>query len=152
MKPERAPAPASSTPTPVAATPAVPVVDDAVTAVIDRGCEFEGKLCFRGSVRIGGILRGEIYTPDVLIISEGAQVRAEIEAGVVILSGEMVGTIRAKHRVEMHAPAKFTGDVITPSLSVQDGVHFEGSTKMLSSTEVYDLGAKSHERNRSSGT
>ncbi len=109
-----------------------PVVQTEISGIIDQGCEFEGKLCFRGSVRIGGVFRGEIYTPDVLVISEGARVNAEIDAGVVIISGEVTGTVLAKHRVEIHKPAIFRGNIVTPSLSVDEGVIFEGSSKMLS--------------------
>lgn len=101
-----------------------------VTAVIDHGCEFEGKLCFYGTVRIGGVFRGEIHTPDTLIISEGARVEGEINAGVVIIGGEVNGSLRAKYRVEIHKPAIFRGDIVTPSLSVDEGVIFEGSSKM----------------------
>jgi cytoskeletal protein CcmA (bactofilin family) len=111
----------------------VPVTQGLITAVIDQGCEFEGKLCFHGTVRIGGVFRGEIFTPDTLIISEGAQVDAQIEAGIIIISGEVNGSLRAKHRVEIHNPAIFRGDILTPSLSVDDGVIFEGSSKMAHS-------------------
>lgn len=109
----------------------VPVTHFAVTGVIDQGCEFEGKLCFQGTVRISGTFRGEIYTPDTLIIGEGARVNGQIEAGTVIISGEVSGSVRAKHRVEIHQPAIFRGDILTPSLKVDDGVIFEGSSKMV---------------------
>lgn len=107
-----------------------------VTGVIDHGCEMEGKLCFQGTVRIGGTFRGEIYTPDTLIISEGAKVQGQIDAGTLIISGEVNGSIRAKHRVEIHRPAVFRGDILTPSLSVDDGVIFEGSSKMAQTNPV----------------
>lgn len=108
----------------------VPATYSGVTGVIDHGCEFEGKLSFQGTVRIGGTFRGEIYTPDTLIIGEGARVHAQIEAGVVIINGEVNGSVRARHRVEIHHPAIFRGDILTPSLSVDEGVIFEGSSKM----------------------
>lgn len=111
----------------------VPVTQAMVTAVIDHGCEFEGKLCFHGTVRIGGTFRGEIYTPDTLIIGEGARVDAQIDAGTIIISGEVNGSLKAKHRVEIHRPAIFRGDILTPSLSVDEGVIFEGSSKMAHS-------------------
>ena len=109
----------------------IPVNHFAVTGVIDQGCEFEGKLCFQGTVRISGTFRGEIFTPDTLIIGEGARVRGQIEAGTVIISGEVTGTVVAKHRVEIHQPAIFRGDILTPSLKVDEGVIFEGSSRMV---------------------
>ncbi len=109
----------------------VPAAPSLVTGVIDQGCEFEGKLCFQGTVRIGGTFRGEIYTPDTLIIGEGARVHGTIEAGTVVISGEVNGTVKARNRVEIHHPAVFRGDILTPSLSVDEGVIFEGSSKMV---------------------
>ena len=103
-----------------------------VSGVIEKGCEFEGKLCFEGTLRIGGVFRGEIFTNDVLVVSEGAKVQAEIEAGTIIINGEVTGNIVAKHRVEIHRPAVFRGNIITPSLMVDEGVIFEGSSKMVS--------------------
>jgi cytoskeletal protein CcmA (bactofilin family) len=109
----------------------VPVANFSVTGVIEQGCEFEGKLCFQGTVRISGTFRGEIFTPDTLIVGEGARVQGQIDAGTVIISGEVAGSIRAKHRVEIHQPAIFKGDIATPSLRVDEGVIFEGSSKMV---------------------
>ncbi|MGK5083645.1 polymer-forming cytoskeletal protein [Bdellovibrionota bacterium FG-1] len=108
----------------------VPSSHAGVTGVIDHGCEFEGKLSFQGTVRIAGTFRGDIFTPDTLIIGEGARIFGQIDAGVVVISGEVNGSVRAKHRVEIHHPAIFRGDILTPSLSVDEGVIFEGSSKM----------------------
>ncbi len=112
----------------------VPVSNFAVTGVIEQGCEFEGKLCFQGTVRISGTFRGDIYTPDTLIVGEGARIQGQIEAGTVVISGEVNGSIRARHRVEIHRPAIFKGDILTPSLRVDEGVIFEGSSRMVNST------------------
>lgn len=102
-----------------------------VSGVIEQGCEFEGKLCFEGTVRIGGQFKGQIFTNDVLVVGEGALVEGVIEAGTVIISGEVIGDIVAKHRVEIHRPAVFRGNITTPSLMVDEGVIFEGSSKMI---------------------
>ncbi len=110
---------------------AVPVESHEISGVIEKGCEFEGKLCFEGTLRIGGAFKGEIFTNDVLVIGEGANVQAAIEAGTVIINGEVTGDIIAKHRVEIHKPAIFRGNIATPSLMVDEGVIFEGSNKMV---------------------
>jgi len=116
----------------------VPVTNYEVTGILDQGCEFEGKLCFQGTVRINGAFQGQIYTPDVLVIGENARVVGDIEAGVVIVNGQVTGNIRAKHRVEIHQPAIFRGDIVTPSLSVDEGVIFEGKSRMMNSPSVTD--------------
>ncbi len=117
----------------------VPATQYDVTGVLDQGCEFEGKLCFHGTVRINGRFEGEIVTPDTLVVGESARVKGDIEAGVVIISGEVNGNIRAKYRVEIHKPAVFRGDIFTPSLSVDEGVIFEGQSKMVQSSPQSEI-------------
>ena len=48
-----------------------------VTTLLGKGSEFEGKLSFEGTVRVDGKMTGEIFTDDVLIVGEGAEVNAE---------------------------------------------------------------------------
>lgn len=107
-----------------------PVTNSTITGVLEQGCEFEGKLSFEGTVRIGGIFKGEIFTRDTLVVAEGALVKAEIEAGTVIINGEVTGNINAHDRVEIHYPAIFRGTITSPSLQVDEGVIFEGKAKM----------------------
>ena len=107
-----------------------------LTGVIDKGSEFEGTLSFEGTFRIGGVFRGHIFTRDILIIGEGARVEAEVEAGTLVINGEFTGNIRAKNRVEIHCPAVFKGNIQTPSLMVDDGVVFEGTSQMSHHDEL----------------
>lgn len=105
-----------------------------VTTLLGRGSEFEGKLSFEGTVRVDGKLSGEIFTEDVLIIGEGAEVRAEINVGAVIIEGSVQGNIHAKRSVEIHTPGRVRGNIITPSLFIEKGVMFDGSCQMEPST------------------
>ncbi|MCB0384999.1 MAG: polymer-forming cytoskeletal protein [Bdellovibrionales bacterium] len=101
-----------------------------VTALLDHGATFDGRLTFEGTVRIGGHFHGEIFTNDTLVINPGAKVEAQIEADVVIISGAVKGNIFARSRVIMHPPAIFKGTVTTPSLRIDEGVVFEGASYM----------------------
>lgn len=109
----------------------LPATTQVLTGIIDYGAKFEGNLFFEGTLRIGGQFKGMIETPDTLIVSEGARVEGTIKAGVVIISGEVLAEINARHRVEIQSPAVFRGSIITPSLRVEEGVVFEGSSKMI---------------------
>ena len=101
-----------------------------VTAILDRGAAFEGKLTFEGTVRIGGKFKGEIFTRDTLVIQPEAEVDAQIEAELVIVCGTVKGNIFARRRVVMFPPAVFKGTVTTPSLKIDEGVVFEGASYM----------------------
>jgi cytoskeletal protein CcmA (bactofilin family) len=101
-----------------------------VTTLLGRGSEFEGKLSFEGTVRVDGKMSGEIFTDDVLIIGEGAEVNAEINVGAIIIEGVVHGNIHAKRSVEIHTPARVRGNISTPSLSIDKGVVFDGQCLM----------------------
>ena len=47
-----------------------------LTAFIDQGSEFEGKLSFRDTVRIDGRFRGEIASENTLIVGESGEIEA----------------------------------------------------------------------------
>ncbi len=101
-----------------------------ITALLDKGASFEGRLTFEGTVRIGGVFKGEVFTRDTLVIDPGANVEAQIEADSVIICGFVKGNIFARQSVIMHPPARFTGTVTTPSLRIDEGVVFEGASYM----------------------
>lgn len=101
-----------------------------ITALLDKGASFEGRLTFEGTVRIGGEFKGEIFTNDTLVINPEAHVEAQIEADIVIISGRVKGHVFAKRRVIMHPPAIFQGTVTSPSLRIDEGVVFEGASYM----------------------
>ncbi len=104
-----------------------------VNALLGRGSEFEGKLTFEGTVRIDGKFTGEIFSNDTLIIGEGARVKAEVDVATVIIYGDLIGNVRAKNTVEMHAPARLKGNITAPALVVDQGVVFDGNCQMTTS-------------------
>jgi cytoskeletal protein CcmA (bactofilin family) len=104
-----------------------------LTAFIDEGSEFEGKYTFTGTVMLNGRFRGEIVTNDSLIIGEKGIVNASIRAGVVLISGEVVGNVMASERVELRGSARVYGDVEAPVVVVEEGVLFEGHCRMTKS-------------------
>ncbi len=101
-----------------------------LTAVIEEGCKFEGNLSFNGVARLAGIVNGSVYSNDTLIVSEGAIINADITANVILISGHVKGNIKASSRVEIRSPARFEGTITAPSLIVEEGVIFHGTTKM----------------------
>jgi cytoskeletal protein CcmA (bactofilin family) len=101
-----------------------------ITTLLGRGASFEGKLTFEGTVRIDGRFKGEVFSDDVLVIGEGAIVEAEIDVGEIIVQGTVLGNIKAKRAIEVHAPGRVKGDIHTPSLQIDKGVMFEGRSFM----------------------
>jgi len=101
-----------------------------VSAFVGEGVEFKGVINYQGTVRIDGKLEGEIHTEGVLIVGQGAEIDAKVEAGTVICQGRIVGDIVAKEKIQLMSPAVLNGSVKTPSLSMEEGVLFNGTCEM----------------------
>lgn len=101
-----------------------------ISGLLEKGCEFEGKLTFEGTVRINGKFSGEIFSEGTLVVGEGAALDGKIDVGNIIIHGEVRGTIKAHDRIEMHTPAVVEGDINAQTLVIDEGVIFEGSCAM----------------------
>ena len=104
-----------------------------VSAFVGEGVEFKGAINYQGTVRIDGKLEGEIHTTGVLIVGQGAVIEAKIEAGTIISKGKIVGDVVAREKIQLVSPAMLNGSVKTPSLSMGEGVLFNGTCEMGSS-------------------
>ena len=102
-----------------------------IATILGAGSEFEGKLVFDGTVQVEGKFSGQVQSQGTFIIGEKALVRAEIQAGIVLIRGEVHGTIAAKDRIEAYAPAKIFGDLSSPVLVFGEGILFQGTSHMI---------------------
>lgn len=107
-----------------------PVKADQVNGLLDKGCSFEGKLTFDGTVQINGNFQGEVYSDGILIIGNDAHVEGGIFVDTLIVYGSVQGSIDSKSRVELHVPATVISDIKTKTLSIEEGVIFQGKCQM----------------------
>lgn len=101
-----------------------------LTAFLDRGARFEGKLAFEGHVRLNGEFKGEIRAEGTLIVGEGAHIEAQVSVDTLVVSGTIVGDVVARTRIELHAPSRIVGNLTTPVLVVEEGSVLEGQCHM----------------------
>ncbi|MBN2034427.1 MAG: polymer-forming cytoskeletal protein [Deltaproteobacteria bacterium] len=97
---------------------------------LGKETKFEGKLGFEGLIRIDGYVKGKIEAKGNLIIGDEALIEADIHVSYASISGEVHGNITADQRVDIHAPAKVFGNIYAPAVVIEEGVIFEGHTKM----------------------
>lgn len=102
-----------------------------VAGFIGKGMAIEGKLSFEETVRVDGSFKGEISATGTLVVGDGGYVEGEIKAGSAIITGTVKGALDAGVRVELRSPAKFIGDIKTPTLIINEGVVFEGTCTMV---------------------
>ncbi|ABA90372.1 protein of unknown function DUF583 [Syntrophotalea carbinolica DSM 2380] len=101
-----------------------------IRAFLGEGSKFEGTLVFDDIVRMDGHFQGSVTSTDTLIAGHSAQIQADIKVGTLILSGSFKGTIEARNKVELRAPAVVEGTIQTPVLVVEEGVVLNSSITM----------------------
>jgi cytoskeletal protein CcmA (bactofilin family) len=101
-----------------------------LTAFIDQGSEFEGKLTFKETVRIDGRFSGEISSENTLIVGESGDVEASIQSMNVVISGSVHGDVTASRQVLVHKTGRLKGNVNTPSLVMEEGAVLNGNIVM----------------------
>lgn len=100
------------------------------TTILGKGTRFEGKLIFQGTIRVDGHFKGEIISDGTLIVGHEGMIRADMHVSYVVVSGEVHGNITAEQRVDLHAPGKVFGNIQAPVVVIDEGVIFEGTTRM----------------------
>ena len=97
-----------------------------LNSLIGEGSEFRGEFKVKDLLRIDGYFKGNVLTDGKVIVGQTGRVETDIRAGIVVVGGEVHGSIYAEKRVTLLATAHLTGDIITRSLVVEEGVVFEG--------------------------
>lgn len=117
---------------------------DQINGLLDKGCTFEGKLTFDGTVQINGDFRGEIFSDGTLVVGTEGRVNAKIAVDTLVVYGRVDGQIEAKSKIEMHVPALVSADIKTRNLSVEDGVVFQGNCQMERASDVNQVQSRQH--------
>jgi cytoskeletal protein CcmA (bactofilin family) len=107
--------------------------------LLDRGCEFNGKLSFEGIVRIDGSFQGEIFSQDHLIVGEGASVEGNVQIGHIEVSGTFKGSILAQEKITIHPTGRVQGTIQTRQIEVRPGGLIDGQVEMSALREAADL-------------
>ena len=102
-----------------------------LSAFIDQGSEFEGKLSFKDTVRIDGHFRGEISSENTLIVGETGEVEADIRSQTVVITGFVAGDVVASRQLIVHKTGRLDGNVETGSLVVEEGATLNGQLTMV---------------------
>ncbi|MCB1307906.1 MAG: polymer-forming cytoskeletal protein [Leptospiraceae bacterium] len=97
-----------------------------VNSLIGEGSEFRGEFKVKDLIRIDGYFKGNIITDGKVLVGQSGVVETDIRAGVVVVGGEVRGSIHATRRVILLSSCRLFGDIATRSLLVEEGVIFEG--------------------------
>jgi cytoskeletal protein CcmA (bactofilin family) len=103
---------------------------DKVNTIIGKDTTFSGTLDVSGTLRVDGVLKGEVNVTDTIAIGPTGEIDANVKTKNAVVSGAVKGNIHATEKVELQAKAHITGDLVTKSLVIEQGAVFHGNCNM----------------------
>jgi cytoskeletal protein CcmA (bactofilin family) len=94
--------------------------------VLGPDANFKGELSFDKGMRIHGRIEGKVNTPGRLHVAKDAKVMADVDAGSILVEGDVRGNLAATDRIELKNSARYEGDLRASKLVVEEGAVFSG--------------------------
>lgn len=86
-----------------------------IRTLIGEGAVFQGQSRVSDGLRIDGEVIGDVVASGdargILVISENARVTGSVQAGHIIINGEVLGPVRSDELLELQSKARVVGDV-----------------------------------------
>ena len=94
--------------------------------ILGPDANFKGELSFEKGMRLHGRFEGKITTPGRVIIAKEAKMQADVDAGSILVEGDVRGNLSVTDRVEMKNSARYEGDLRASKLVMEEGAVFSG--------------------------
>ena len=108
--------------------------------MIGDGTRVVGQVSVKGTIRIDGIVEGDLHA-DWVVVGETGKIVGNTQTRGMVVGGSVEGNIEAKETVELTAKASMAGEIRAPKLTIAEGAVFEGHSRMKGEkepTEVQD--------------
>lgn len=105
-------------------------IGPAVT-VIAKDSAFKGEIVCKDTIRVSGLIDGDILTERMVWIDTGGRIKGDITARRVINEGEIVGDIRLAEQVEVRSNGRMIGNINAARISISQGCFFEGEAHIV---------------------
>jgi cytoskeletal protein CcmA (bactofilin family) len=99
-------------------------------AFMDEGSEIEGKYTCSGTVMLDAKVSGEVLSKDTLVIGSRAVVHATVRGAIIVVHGEVVGTVSGSERVELKTGSRVSGTIEAPVVIMEQGAMHDGECHM----------------------
>jgi cytoskeletal protein CcmA (bactofilin family) len=94
--------------------------------ILGPDANFKGELSFEKGMRLMGKFEGKVNTPGRVHVAKEAKMSADVEAGGIVVEGEVHGNLSAIDRIELKQSARYEGDLRATKLVVDEGAIFSG--------------------------
>ena len=87
----------------------------------------KGELSAKEDIRIAGRVEGRVDVDGYTVtLEEGGQLNADVSAAGIAVAGAVTGSLVAERRIELRPSATVEGDIVAPTIRVEDGALVNG--------------------------
>ncbi len=101
-----------------------------LNTIVGKGTVVEGDMKVKNSLRIDGLVKGNVNTTDTIIVGKDGEVEGRVRAKHLLLGGKVKGNVFASGRVFLESTASVFGDIKAVRLVVDEGAIFDGKCTM----------------------
>jgi len=129
MQPDKAPQRAPSAP------PIPPNSMGQTTSYLGPSLHIKGEISGNEDLKLDSKVEGLVSIGGFrLTVGPSAHLTADIVAREAVITGEVIGDVRACDRIEIMKSASIMGDLSTGKITIEEGAYFNGSVEVGSST------------------
>jgi cytoskeletal protein CcmA (bactofilin family) len=102
-----------------------------VETLVGEGTSVSGDLTFSGGLHVDGTVRGNIIAANgdsvaMLVVGEHGRIEGEVNVPHVVISGAIVGDVRAAESVELTPNSQVTGNIYYTRIEMAMGAAVNG--------------------------
>lgn len=109
-------------------TPGTPGYDD--ISILTEGMEVMGSVATKGSLRVDGIVTGDIKAAGNVTIGENGRVSGNVSSESLTVGGELKGNAAVTNKIVIESKARLNGDLVARILVIEEGAVFIGKSAM----------------------
>jgi cytoskeletal protein CcmA (bactofilin family) len=94
--------------------------------IIGAGAVLRGDLVSSEPVEVRGMLEGDLRVAALCTVAEGGRVLGNIDAGALVVAGEVTAGMLSADRIEIRASGRVFGRLRARRVVIADGAHYEG--------------------------
>jgi cytoskeletal protein CcmA (bactofilin family) len=99
-------------------------------SIIAEDCIFTGNIVTKGSLRVDGVVDGNISEAKDVFVSKTGKVNGDISSEKCVVYGNVKGNIVVKEKLEIMSSSTIEGDITSPKILVEEGAIFNGNINM----------------------
>ena len=105
------------------------LMDSHIATIISDGCIIDGNITSNNSIKIDGIINGNVDAKQGVILGDTGRILGQVNAAEAVIFGQVQGNINAQ-KLEIRSTGKIYGDIKTDSIEMEFGAIYNGKVTM----------------------